>query len=74
MQSTIKVGQYMELKNDNLNGIGNKGDKVMVLAKLYKPVDGWEVIVRFANGTTEGLLERQLKMTTKTLDRITVIK
>lgn len=74
MQSTIKVGQYMELKNDNLNGIGNKGDKVMVLAKLYKPVDGWEVIVRFANGTTEGLLERQLKKAVKTLDRITVIK
>jgi len=74
MKSTIKVGQFMELKNDNLNGIGNKGDKVMVLAKLYKPVDGWEIIVRFANGATEGLLERQLKMTTKTLDRITVIK
>lgn len=74
MQSTIKVGQYMELKNDNLNGIGNKGDKVMVLAKLYKPVDGWEVIVRFANGTTEGLLERQLKKAVKTLDKIIVVK
>lgn len=74
MQSTIKVGQYMELKNDNLNGIGNKGDKVMVLAKLYKPVDGWEVIVRFANGTTEGLLERQLKKSVKTLDKIIVVK
>ena len=64
----------MELKNDNLNGIGNKGDKVMVLAKLYKPVDGWEVIVRFANGTTEGLLERQLKKSVKTLDKIIVVK
>lgn len=74
MQSTIKVGQYMELKNDNLNGIGNKGDKVMVLAKLYKPVDGWEVIVRFANGATEGLLERQLKKAVKTLDKIIVVK
>lgn len=74
MQSTIKVGQYMELKNDNLNGIGNKGDKVIVLAKLYKPVDGWEIIVRFANGTTEGLLERQLKKAVKTLDKIIVVK
>lgn len=64
----------MELKNDNLNGIGNKGDKVIVLAKLYKPVDGWEVIVRFANGTTEGLLERQLKKAVKTLDKIIVVK
>lgn len=72
MQSTIKVGEYMELKNDNLNGIGNKGDKVIVLAKLYKPVDGWEIIVRFANGTTEGLLERQLKKAVKTLDKIIV--
>lgn len=74
MKNTIKVGQFMELKNDNLNGIGNKGDKVIVLAKLYKPVDGWEIIVSFANGATEGLLERQLKMTTKTLDKITLIK
>lgn len=64
----------MELKNDNLNGIGNKGDKVIVLAKLYKPVDGWEIIVRFANGTTEGLLERQLKKAVKTLDKIIVVK
>lgn len=74
MKNTFNVGQYVELKNDNHNGIGNKGDKVMVLAKLYKPVDGWEIIVRFANGATEGLLERQLKMTTKTLDKITLIK
>lgn len=74
MKNNFKIGAYAELKNDNLNGIGNKGDKVMVLAKLYKPVDGYEVVVRFANGTTEGLLERQLKKAVKTLDKIIVVK
>lgn len=74
MKSTIKVGQFMELKNDNHNGIGNKGDKVYILAKVFKPVDGVELICRFANGATEGFLQRELKLATKTLDRITIIK
>lgn len=74
MKSTIKVGQFMELKNDNLNGIGNKGDKVYILAKVFKPIDGVELICRFANGATEGFLQRELKLATKTLDRITLIK
>ncbi len=74
MKSTIKVGQFMELKNDNVNGIGNKGDKVYILAKVFKPVDGVELICRFANGATEGFLQRELKLATKTLDRITIIK
>ena len=74
MNSKYNIGQYLELKNDNHNGIGNKGDKVYVLAKVFKPVDGVEVICRFPNGATEGFLERELKLATKTLDRITVIK
>lgn len=74
MKNTIKVGQFMELKNDNLNGIGNKGDKVYILAKVFKPVDGVELICRFANGVTEGFLQCELKLATKTLDRITLIK
>ncbi|QYS24422.1 hypothetical protein [Enterococcus phage VEsP-2] len=73
-KSDFKLGQYLELKHDNLGGIGNKGDKVVLLAKLFKPVDGWECIVRFANGATEGFLEKDLKLATKTLDRIVVVK
>lgn len=73
-KSDFKLGQYLELKHDNLGGIGNKGDKVVLLAKLFKPVDGWECIVRFANGATEGFLEKDLKLSTKTLDRIVVVK
>lgn len=74
MKSAFKVGQYVELKNDNYNGIGNKGDKVYILAQVFKPIDGVELICRFANGSTEGFLQRELKLATKTLDRITLIK
>lgn len=74
MKNTFKIGQYAELKNDNHNGIGSKGDKVVILAKLFKLVDGVELICRFANGATEGFLQRELKLATKTLDRITLIK
>lgn len=74
MKTTFKVGQYVELKNDNLNGIGNKGDKVYILAKVFKPIDGVELICRFANGATEGFLQRELKLATKTIDKITLIK
>lgn len=74
MKNTFKTGQYVELKNDNHNGIGSKGDKVYILAKVFKPIDGVELICRFANGCTEGFLERELKLATKTLDKITVVK
>lgn len=74
MKNTFKIGQYAELKNDNHNGIGSKGDKVVILAKLFKPVDGVELICRFANGATEGFLQRELKLATKTLDKIVVVK
>lgn len=74
MKNTFNVGNYVELKNDNHNGIGNKGDKVYILAKVFKPIDGVELICRFANGATEGFLQRELKLATKTLDKITLIK
>ena len=35
MKNTFKVGQYVELKNDNHNGIGSKGDKAYILAKAF---------------------------------------
>ncbi|WZP35568.1 hypothetical protein [Enterococcus phage vB_Efs30_KEN14] len=74
MKNTFNVGQYVELKNDNHNGIGSKGDKAYILAKAFKPIDGVELICRFANGCTEGFLQRELKLATKTLDKITLIK
>lgn len=74
MKTTFKVGQYVELKNDNLTGIGNKGDKVFILAQVFKPIDGVELVCRFANGCTEGFLQRELKLATKTIDKITLVK
>ena len=66
----MKIGNVVELKRDNLNGIGNKGDKGVLLYKLYEPVDGWEYMVRLYSGSTEGFLEKDLKLSVKTLDKI----
>lgn len=66
----IKVGNIIELKRDNLNGIGRKGEKGLVLYKLYKPVDGWDYVVHLYSGSTEGFLEKDLKLSVKTLDKI----
>jgi len=66
----IKVGNIIELKRDNLNGIGRKGDKGVILYKLYKPVDGYEYMVRLYSGSTEGFLEKNLKLAVKTIDKV----
>lgn len=70
---TINIGNVVELKRDNLNGIGCKGDKVAVLYKLYKPVDEYEVLVRLENGATEAFLEKDLRLAIKTLDKVNLI-
>ena len=66
----MNIGNVVELKRDNLNGIGNKGDKGVVLYKLYNPVDGWDYMIRLYSGSTEGFLEKDLKLSVKTLDKI----
>ena len=66
----MNVGNVVELKRDNLNGIGNKGDKGVLLYKLYEPVDGWEYMVKLYSGSTEAFLEKDLKLSVKTLDKI----
>ena len=66
----MNIGNVVELKRDNLNGLGNKGDKGVLLYKLYEPVDGWEYMVRLYSGSTEGFLEKDLKLSVKTLDKI----
>ena len=66
----MNIGNVVELKRDNLNGIGNKGDKGVLLYKLYEPVDGWEYMVRLYSGSTEAFLEKDLKLAAKTLDKI----
>lgn len=66
----MNIGNVVELKRDNLNGIGNKGDKGVLLYKLYEPVDGWEYMVRLYNGTTEAFLEKDLTLSVKTLDKV----
>ena len=60
----------VELKRDNLTGIGNKGDKGVLLYKLYEPVDGWEYVVKLYSGSTEGFLEKDLKLAVKTIDKV----
>lgn len=66
----MNIGNVVELKRDNLNGLGNKGDKGVLLYKLYKPVDGWEYMVRLYSGATEGFLEKDLKLAVKTIDKV----
>ena len=66
----MNIGNVVELKRDNLNGIGNKGDKGVIHCFLYKPVDGYEVLVRLENGSTEGFLEKDLKLSVKTIDKV----
>lgn len=69
----MNIGQVVELKRDNLGGIGNKGEKGVLLYKLYKPVDGYEYMVRLYNGATEAFDEKDLKLAVKTLDKVTVL-
>ena len=66
----IKVGNIIELKRDNLQGIGRKDEKGVVLYKLYKPVDGYEYMVRLYSGSTEAFLEKDLRVSIKTLDKV----
>lgn len=68
----IKVGNVVELKRDNFEGIGCKGDKGVVLYKLYEPVDGYGLMVRLYSGATEVFLEKDLKLAVKTLDKINI--
>ncbi|ALF01993.1 hypothetical protein AVU90_gp24 [Enterococcus phage IME-EFm5] len=68
----MNIGNVVELKRDNLNGIGNKGDKGVILYKLYKPVDGWEYMVKLYSGSTEGFDEKDLKLAVKNIDKVNV--
>lgn len=69
----MNIGQSVELKRNNLGGIGNKGDKGVILYKLYNPIDGYEYMVRLYNGVTEAFNEKDLKLAVKTLDKVTVL-
>ena len=66
----MNIGNVVELKRDNLNGIGNKGDKGMILYKLYKPVDDYEYMVKLYSGSTEAFLEKDLKLAVKNIDKV----
>lgn len=70
---TIKIGNVVELKEDNLNGLGNKGDKGVLLYKLYKPVDGWEYMVKLYSGATEAFLEKDLRLAVQKLDKVNLV-
>lgn len=69
----MHIGQTVELKRDNLNGIGSKGEKGVLLYKLYKPVDGYEYMVRLYSGSTEAFNEKDLKIAVKSIDKINVL-
>ena len=66
----MNIGNVVELKRDNLEGVGCKGDKGVLLYKLYKPVDGYEYMVRLYSGSTEAFLEKDLRVSIKTLDKV----
>ena len=66
----MNIGNVVELKRDNLEGIGCKGDKGVLLYKLYKPVDGWEYVVKLYSGSTEAFLEKDLKLAVKNIDKV----
>lgn len=67
---TINLGNVVELKRDNLEGMGCKGEKGVVLYKLYNPVDGWDYMIRLYSGSTEAFLEKDLKLAVKTIDKV----
>ena len=69
----MTIGNVVELKRDNLTGIGNKGDKGVLLYKLYEPVDGWEYVVKLYSGSTEAFLEKDLKVAVKTIDKVNMV-
>lgn len=66
----MNIGNVVELKRDNLEGIGCKGDKGVLLYKLYEPVDGWEYVVKLYSGSTEAFLEKDLKLAVKNIDKV----
>ena len=66
----MNIGNVVELKRDNLNGVGNKGDKGVLLYKLYEPVDGWEYMVKLYRGSTVAFLEKDLKLAVKNIDKV----
>lgn len=68
----MNIGNMVELKRDNLEGLGRKGEKGVVLYKLYRPVDGYEYMVRLYSGATEGFLEKDLKLAVKTIDKVNI--
>lgn len=68
----MNVGNIVELEGDNLEGFGDKGDKGVILYKLYEPVDGWEYMVKLYSGSTEGFLEKDLKLAVKTIDKVNI--
>lgn len=65
----MNIGNVVELKRDNHNGVGNKGDKGVLLYKMYKPVDGYEYMVKLYKGSTEGFDEKDLNYQLKTLTK-----
>lgn len=69
----INIGNVVELKRDNLEGMGCKGEKGVVLYKLYNPVDGWDYMVKLYSGSTEAFLEKDLKLAVKTIDKILTV-
>jgi hypothetical protein len=69
---TMNIGNVVELKRDNQNGVGNKGDKGVLLYKMYKPVDGYEYMVKLYKGSTEGFDEKDLKLAVKHIDKVSI--
>lgn len=68
----MNIGQPVTLKCDNLNGAGNKGDTGFIIDLLFKPIDGYEVLVKLVNGGTEGFMKKDLEKSIKRLTKINI--
>lgn len=66
----LRKGDRVELKSDNQTGIGKKGQPGSIVELLYKPVDEYDYIVKFEDGTTEAFLKRNLLKKIKHLTKI----
>lgn len=65
----LKRGSLVELKKDNEQGYGSKGERGLIKYELYRPVDGWEILVSFEDGKYEGFMKKDLMLAPKTISK-----
>lgn len=67
-------GDRIRLKRTNYEGVGNTGDEGVITSLLFKDVDGYDVVVRFDNGKTEGFRNGQIEKVLKSVDTFQITR